>query len=53
MNRPTILIVDDQQIILFLLETHLRQAGFVPVTASSGAEAERGATSRPAPRRRR
>ena len=39
MNRPTILIVDDQQIILFLLETHLRQAGFVPVTASSGAEA--------------
>ena len=39
MNRPTILVVDDQQIIIFLLETHLRQAGFTPVSASSGAEA--------------
>jgi DNA-binding NtrC family response regulator len=39
MNQPTILVVDDQQIILFLLETHLRQAGFLPVTATSGAEA--------------
>jgi DNA-binding NtrC family response regulator len=39
MNQPTILVVDDQQIILFLLETHLRQAGFNPVTATSGAEA--------------
>ena len=39
MNQPTILLVDDQQIILFLMETHLRQAGFTPVTAGSGAEA--------------
>jgi len=39
MSQPTILIVDDQQIILFLLETQLRQAGFTPVAASSGAEA--------------
>jgi DNA-binding NtrC family response regulator len=39
MNQPTILVVDDQQIILFLLETHLKQAGFTPVTATSGAQA--------------
>jgi len=39
MNQPTILVVDDQQIILFLLETHLRQAGFTPLTAGSAAEA--------------
>jgi DNA-binding NtrC family response regulator len=39
MNQPTILVVDDQQIILFLLETHLRQAGFTPVTCSCAADA--------------
>jgi len=39
MNPPNILVVDDQQIILFLLETHLRQAGFTPLTAGSAAEA--------------
>lgn len=39
MNQPRILVVDDQQIILFLLETHLRQAGFTPLLAASGAEA--------------
>jgi DNA-binding NtrC family response regulator len=39
MSQPTILIVDDQQIMLFLLETHLCQAGFSPVTATSGAQA--------------
>lgn len=39
MSRPTILVVDDQQIILFLLETHLGQAGFNPLTATSGVEA--------------
>lgn len=39
MNQPTILVVDDQKIILFLLETHLRQAGFNALTAESGAEA--------------
>ena len=39
MSQPTILVVDDQQIMLLLLETHLRQAGFTPLAASSGAEA--------------
>jgi len=39
MNQPSILVVDDQQVILFLLETHLRQAGLAPVLATSGAEA--------------
>ena len=39
MSQPTILVVDDQQIILFLLETHLRKAGFTPLLAKSGAEA--------------
>jgi DNA-binding NtrC family response regulator len=39
MNTPTILAVDDESIFCFLLETHLREAGFTPVTASSGQEA--------------
>jgi len=39
MNQPTILVVDDQQIVLLLLETHLSQAGFTPLTAQSGAQA--------------
>jgi DNA-binding NtrC family response regulator len=39
MSHPTILVVDDQQIMLFLLETHLLQAGFTPLTAGSGSEA--------------
>jgi DNA-binding NtrC family response regulator len=39
MNQPTILVVDDQQIILFLLETHLRAAGFTPVMATSAGQA--------------
>jgi DNA-binding NtrC family response regulator len=36
---PTILAVDDEALTLSLLEFHLREAGFVPLTASSGAEA--------------
>ena len=36
---PTILAVDDDALSLSLLELHLREAGFTPLTASSGAEA--------------
>ncbi|GFO59277.1 Fis family transcriptional regulator [Geomonas silvestris] len=39
MPEPRILVVDDQQIILFLLETHLRQGGYHPLLAASGREA--------------
>jgi DNA-binding NtrC family response regulator len=39
MTTPTILAVDDEPIIRLLLETHLRQVGFTPVTASNGLEA--------------
>jgi len=39
MPQPTILTVDDDPVVLFLLETHLREAGFHPVTASGGEEA--------------
>jgi len=36
---PTILAVDDEALSLSLLEFHLREAGFTPLTATSGAEA--------------
>jgi DNA-binding NtrC family response regulator len=36
---PTILAVDDDALSLSLLELHLREAGFAPLTAASGAEA--------------
>lgn len=39
MDNPKILAVDDQQIFLLLLENHLREAGFTPLTASVGQEA--------------
>jgi len=39
MGDPKILAVDDQQIFLLLLENHLREAGFTPLTASVGQEA--------------
>lgn len=39
MTAPTILAVDDEPIFRFLLETHLREAGFTPATASNGIEA--------------
>jgi DNA-binding NtrC family response regulator len=39
MNQPRILVVDDQDIILYLLETHLGQAGFQPITANSAKQA--------------
>ena len=39
MPGPNILAVDDESIFRFLLETHLRDAGFRPVIASSGIEA--------------
>jgi DNA-binding NtrC family response regulator len=39
MAAATILAVDDEPIFQFLLETHLREAGFIPLTASNGIEA--------------
>ena len=39
MNPHTILAVDDESIFRFLLETHLREAGFTPLTAANGLEA--------------
>ena len=39
MTTPTILAVDDESIFRFLLETHLREAGFNPLTAANGLEA--------------
>jgi DNA-binding NtrC family response regulator len=39
MPVPTILAVDDESIFRFLLETHVREAGFRPLTASNGVEA--------------
>jgi DNA-binding NtrC family response regulator len=39
MTAATILAVDDEPIFRFLLETHLREAGFTPLTASNGLEA--------------
>ena len=39
MATATILAVDDESIFRFLLETHLREAGFAPVTAADGKEA--------------
>ena len=39
MRPQTILAVDDEPIFRFLLETHLREAGFLPVTACNGLEA--------------
>jgi len=39
MTTPTILAVDDESIFRFLLETHLREAGFHPLTAANGVEA--------------
>jgi len=39
MPVPTILAVDDESIFRFLLETHVREAGFRPMTASNGVEA--------------
>ncbi len=39
MKSPSILAVDDQSIFLFLLENHLREKGFTPLTASSATEA--------------
>jgi len=39
MHTPTILAVDDEPVSRFLLETHLRQAGFTPLTAAHGREA--------------
>lgn len=39
MTKQTILAVDDDSVMLFLLETHLKQAGFSPITASSAPDA--------------
>jgi DNA-binding NtrC family response regulator len=41
MPKSTILAVDDDSVVLFLLETHLTEAGFNRITASGGAEALR------------
>ncbi|MBJ6725491.1 sigma-54-dependent transcriptional regulator [Geomesophilobacter sediminis] len=47
MPIPTILVVDDDSIVLFLVETHLKEGGFTPITASSGAEALKILEQRP------
>lgn len=39
MNNPTILIVDDEEIFLFSLKSHLEHLGYDVVSASSGCEA--------------
>jgi CheY-like chemotaxis protein len=38
-NKPTILVVDDDAPIVILMRSLLREFGFDPVTATSGAEA--------------
>jgi CheY-like chemotaxis protein len=46
-NKPTILVVDDDGPIVILMRSILREFGFDPVTATSGAEALEAARARP------
>src|SRR4051794_29668751 len=48
-DKPTILVVDDDEPIILLMRSLLREFGYAPVTAMSGAEAITAArTHRPA-----
>lgn len=46
-NKPTILVVDDDAPILMLMRSLLREFGFDPITAMSGAEALDAARAHP------
>ena len=46
-NKPTILVVDDDVPIVILMRSLLREFGFDPVTATSGAEAIEAARAHP------